>query len=567
MENFIDPSFLVDIRKLAEPRFEDNLASVEISEAQFQLEAQKYKSALLGRISFLPKADRLSIQDLKDKLARAWNLLVGWDLIFLGKGYYVIKFLSEITRRKIWAQGHWNLHPGTFRVTNWESDFNPYTQISLKTKVWIRLHISVEYWHPHNLLEIAKAVGNPLRIDRATIDKSNGQYARVLVEIDLNETLTTDIQIMRPGYSFWIKVWYERLPEVCERCLNIGHSIEQCKRKHANLEIHQSIPKQNVHTVFFRKGGSKSKNSSEVIRQTGCVPSLNMQSDTVEPVLSTNGEARSEQTESEFPRAVSKEQVIQVKANISNLAQHETQAIHQTAVVQVDTVVAPQSDLASPSAAEKVFTDVVAEMPLVTNEELKSDFIGVVQSSPAKTYARVVLASKDINVGKICESPYSGLPSPQEVRDKVLGSGLHIDLRNKEVASSSSNSELTESSLRLENPKDISDKIWKQIESDLKVIEEAMNSDQGLEQSKTQPFTVVDTILQSPSVIKTTDLLETEMESLVTLKSRSMKQFSNKKKHIRNKVKVSLSKNKHNYSLRGISGALPVPDVLLPLGV
>lgn len=139
-------------------------------------------------------------------------------IIMLGSNFLRQGLLCRYlkTRQKIWAQGNWNLHPGIVRVSNWEPDFNPYTQSSLNTKVWIRLYLSVEYWHPHNLLEIAKAVGNPLRVDRATIDKTNGQYARILVEIDLNEVLTTDIQMQRPGYSFWVKVFTSVLVTVFE---------------------------------------------------------------------------------------------------------------------------------------------------------------------------------------------------------------------------------------------------------------------------------------------------------------------------------------------------------------
>lgn len=77
-EQLPEASFLVDIRKLSEPEIQDGLSSVTISENQFQLESLKYQSALLGRISFLPKSDRLSLQDLKTKLASVWSLSSGW---------------------------------------------------------------------------------------------------------------------------------------------------------------------------------------------------------------------------------------------------------------------------------------------------------------------------------------------------------------------------------------------------------------------------------------------------------------------------------------------------------
>lgn len=135
------------------------------------------------------------------------------------------------------------------------------------------------------------------------------------------------------------------------------------------------------------------------------------------------------------------------------------------------------------------------------------------------------------------------MPSPQEVRDKVLQS-----------SSSSELSAIRMSSVQTEILKEINDKVlqnWQQIESDLKVTVE-MHSDHVLaEQSEAQSLASVSK--SPPLVIKVADLSESEMERLVTLKSRSLKQLSNKQKHMRNKVKVSLSKNKHNYSLRGMS--------------
>lgn len=203
---------------MAEPEIQDGLTSVSISENQFQFESLKYKYALLGHLSFLPKAGQLSFSDLKVKLAQAWSLEEGWELIFLGKGLHVIKFQSEVVRRRIWAQGSRKLNPGVFRVSNWEPNFNLSTQLPLKVQVWIRLYTSIEYWYPLNLMEVAKAVGHPIKIDQATLTNSNGQFARILVEVDYNHPFTTDICIQRSGYFFWVQVFYERLPDLCDRC-------------------------------------------------------------------------------------------------------------------------------------------------------------------------------------------------------------------------------------------------------------------------------------------------------------------------------------------------------------
>lgn len=64
-------------------------------------------------------------------------------------------------------------------------------------------------------MEIAKAVGDPIKIDHATLLKTNGQYARVLVEVNYNHPITTDVLIKRLDFSFWVQVCYERLPDLC----------------------------------------------------------------------------------------------------------------------------------------------------------------------------------------------------------------------------------------------------------------------------------------------------------------------------------------------------------------
>lgn len=47
-----------------------------------------------------------------------------------------------------------------------------------------------EYWHPKILLDIARGIGTPLKIDKATIEGDFHHFARVFVELDLLVKLT-----------------------------------------------------------------------------------------------------------------------------------------------------------------------------------------------------------------------------------------------------------------------------------------------------------------------------------------------------------------------------------------
>ncbi|KAK9273415.1 hypothetical protein L1049_018225 [Liquidambar formosana] len=131
---------------------------------------------------------------------------------------------------KVWAGGNWNLNLGVFHISRWIADFNPYNLVLKHSQVWIRLYgLAQEYWHRQNLLEIARGVGIPLQIDRATLNQVYGHYARILVEIDMSQTPPESIRVEREGFGFFVDVYYENLPAFCSHCQSVGHDAIHCR--------------------------------------------------------------------------------------------------------------------------------------------------------------------------------------------------------------------------------------------------------------------------------------------------------------------------------------------------
>lgn len=81
------------------------------------------------------------------------------------------------------------------------------------------------------LFSIARGIGIPLLLDDAILNRSFGQYARVLVDVDLMHDLRDQILFERAGYAFFVDVVYERLPSFCSSCKIVGHSFESCKKR------------------------------------------------------------------------------------------------------------------------------------------------------------------------------------------------------------------------------------------------------------------------------------------------------------------------------------------------
>ena len=123
------------------------------------------------------------------------------------------------------------MKPGLIRLQQWSPDFNPHNQRPTNAQVWIRIHdLSWEYWHPKILTNLASAIGHPLKIDNATLNGDYGHYARVLVDVDLSKNLLESVMMERDGFCFFVSITYENLPDFCNNCSAVGHSIGNCKR-------------------------------------------------------------------------------------------------------------------------------------------------------------------------------------------------------------------------------------------------------------------------------------------------------------------------------------------------
>lgn len=78
---------------------------------------------------------------------------------------------------------------GTFTVSQWHPGFDP-KSFKSTTKIWVRMYvIPLEFYKEQNLMNIAAAMGTPLKIDSATISIYQGFYARILVDVDISKSL------------------------------------------------------------------------------------------------------------------------------------------------------------------------------------------------------------------------------------------------------------------------------------------------------------------------------------------------------------------------------------------
>jgi len=128
----------------------------------------------------------------------------------LGRGFYEFTFscLDDVKRVRFIAS--WNLNPGILKLFAWTNDFSPSLQNSLSAQVWLRIYgLPQEYWRPRILFAIASSMGTPICTDSASskpmIERTFGQFARVLIDMDISQTLRYKVLVERKGYAFFCR--------------------------------------------------------------------------------------------------------------------------------------------------------------------------------------------------------------------------------------------------------------------------------------------------------------------------------------------------------------------------
>ena len=111
------------------------------------------------------------------------------------------------------------------------------------------------------MFAIASSVGTPICVDAMTskpaIERTFGQFARVLVDIDLTKELKYEVLVERKGYAFFVELGYENLPDFCDYCKIVGHSVHNCRKRSmraAGKEVQKNNNVGNTKNNEVKKG-------------------------------------------------------------------------------------------------------------------------------------------------------------------------------------------------------------------------------------------------------------------------------------------------------------------------
>lgn len=166
-----------------------------------------------------------------------------------------------------------------FIVRPWSSSIS-YEKSSLtRIPVWAKLpQLDVRYWTEDMLRTIVGYLGTMLKVDSATLSKSRMMFARVLVDMNVEDGFPKELFL----YNEWDtmlsqKVQYDWMPVWCSKCSQFGHNINACRMEKPRADKpHLEVDADGFRP--YRKGfHAKVSNRVEPIEE---VEEINSSSDT-----------------------------------------------------------------------------------------------------------------------------------------------------------------------------------------------------------------------------------------------------------------------------------------------
>ncbi|CAN1175843.1 hypothetical protein LINPERHAP2_LOCUS32170 [Linum perenne] len=165
---------------------------------------------------------------LLNRLQTLWKLEAEMEFLDVGCGYFVAKFSSRGDWLNVISGGPYRIAGCFLALRQWSPDFVPSTERVSSIVAWIRFaELPLEYYSEGPLFQLAACVGKPLRIDTQTMLATRGKFARVCVELNLDEPLMPMVGIE----GRWYKIEYEGISNICTTCGCAGHNSENCLRE------------------------------------------------------------------------------------------------------------------------------------------------------------------------------------------------------------------------------------------------------------------------------------------------------------------------------------------------
>ncbi|XP_059068311.1 uncharacterized protein LOC131040439 [Cryptomeria japonica] len=174
---------------------------------------------------------RLSLPVLESWARQIWNPEGDMEILLAANNYFLVIFSSIADRNRAFEGGPYFFNQVGLFIKPWHMGFNSLEEIPSRVPVWVRLlRLPLEFWREDILHSISLLLGKPVGSASQTQDHKVISFARICVEVDLNNRLRDSMEICMGSSSWTQQLDYETLPFRCRICHEYGHLHRRCPR-------------------------------------------------------------------------------------------------------------------------------------------------------------------------------------------------------------------------------------------------------------------------------------------------------------------------------------------------
>nr|KYP50915.1 hypothetical protein KK1_027274 [Cajanus cajan] len=158
---------------------------------------------------------------MREKLCSIWKMEGGFKLM---DGYCNVNFDLEANREKAVNNVPWMIFDHYLIIRQWSIDFVVIETIIDKTLTWVCFP-SIGMIYKSILMSNASAIETPIKIDTNTLNMTQGCFAKVCIQIDLNVLVVGKFNLN----GSWYNMEYEDLYILYSHCGCYGHVTKEYK--------------------------------------------------------------------------------------------------------------------------------------------------------------------------------------------------------------------------------------------------------------------------------------------------------------------------------------------------
>ena len=174
---------------------------------------------------------------VKEQATKLWSNSGLKNVYYNSKGFYTFRFGEEADMKKVLALGSVQMNGKRLYLAPWTDGATFQKNVIKRVSTWIKLvDVPHSYWTMEGLGHIARAVGEPISLDKQTSTFHPMKYAGVLVEIQYGASFPKAVwvPVLEDDNCDIVKVKvgieYSSVPQSCSFCKAFGHYDSRCEK-------------------------------------------------------------------------------------------------------------------------------------------------------------------------------------------------------------------------------------------------------------------------------------------------------------------------------------------------